>query len=412
MLSVLAIVFGLGVIVFFHEMGHLIMSKLMGLPVPRFSIGFPPHIFKKKIGGTEYCIGVIPLGGYCKVNLGTTGEPVEGVAWYRRALVAFSGPLANLVLTALILITIFGIIGWDVSIAPAVVGSSDNPMGLGAGDTVLSVNGSTVSDYYDMLDLMYTEGEGVLDVASASGEYTAQFQMPRDSVPFHPFIPVVIGESMVGFPAYESGLRSGDSVVAVDGEPVRIWHDFQTQVTGSTRERMIEFYREGELDTVFVTPGEYDGRILTGVTVKLASRRIRLPFLSSILEGVRAAGEGTVYVCTTLFKLFSRPAELAESSGGPIYVAETLGQQAKSGLPSYLYTIASISLAIMIFNLLPIPVLDGGHIVILLIEGIRGRPLARKHVQIIQQTGLVIILLIFLLIVFKDISRVVTRVRM
>ena len=85
------------------------MAKIVGLSVPRFSIGFPPHIFRRKLGETEYCIGLIPLGGYCRVNLGTSGEPVESVAWYRRALVALAGPLANLLLTALILILIFGI---------------------------------------------------------------------------------------------------------------------------------------------------------------------------------------------------------------------------------------------------------------------------------------------------------------
>jgi len=248
-------------------------------------------------------------------------------------------------------------------------------------------------------------------VGTAEGRMDMEFTVRDDSLPFQPLIPVVIDEAMVGFPAYESGIRTGDSVVAVNGEPVRIWSDFQSKVTGTTEELSIEFYREGVLDTAYVRPGVYDGRTLTGVTVSLPTDRVRLPFLPAVWEGVKSAGEGTAYVVSTLFKLFSRPAELAESSGGPIYVAETLGQQARTGLPSYLYTIASISLAIMIFNLLPIPVLDGGHVVILAIEGIRGRPISKRTVQVIQQTGMIIILVIFLLIVFKDVSRVITRVR-
>lgn len=411
MLSAVAIIFGLGVIVFFHEMGHLIMSKIAGLPVPRFSIGFPPHIFRKQIGETEYCLGIIPLGGYCKVNLGTTGEPVEGVSWFRRALVALSGPLANLFLTALILITIFGVVGWDIDIAPAVVGDSDNLLGLAVGDTVLAVNGTEVSDYYEILEIMYREPAGQIIAGTPSGRIERSYSLPGDSLPFQPLIPVVIDEAMIGFPAYESGIRSGDSIVAVNGEPVLIWNQFQGMVSEAGGELMIEFYREGVLDTAWVTPGVYDGRTLTGVTVSLPAERVRLPILSAVVEGVKSAGEGTAYVVSTLFKLFSRPAELAESSGGPIYVAETLGQQARTGLPSYLYTLASISLAIMIFNLLPIPVLDGGHVVLLAIEGIRGKPISSRAVQVIQQTGMIIILVIFLLIVFKDVSRVITRVR-
>ena len=411
MLSILAIIFGLGVIVLFHEMGHLLMSKALGLDVPRFSIGFPPHIFKRKFGRTEYCIGVIPLGGYCRVNLGTTGEPVEDVSWFRRVLVALAGPFANLVLTALILIIVYGIVGWDIDITPSVVGNADNNLGLSVGDTVLSVDGYPVADYYEMLGRMYSATPGSMTVGTSAGLLEMSYSLPLETVPFHALIPVVIGEAMIGFPAYESGIRAGDSIITIDGKPVAIWRDFHSMVTGNTEELAIEFNRNGIIDTAYVTPREYDGTILTGVTPLVSTERVRLPFFRAIVEGVRSTGEGTVYVCTTLFKLFGKPAELAESSGGPIYVAETLGQQARSGLPSYLYTIASISMAIMIFNLLPIPVLDGGHVVILVIEGIRGKPISKKNVQIIQQTGMIIILAIFLLIVFKDISRVITRVR-
>lgn len=409
MLSIFAIVFGLGIIVFFHEMGHLIMSKIAGLPVPRFSIGFPPHIFKRKIGETEYCIGLVPLGGYCKVNLGTTGEPVTDVSWFRRALVAVSGPLSNLVLTALILITIFGIVGWDMNVTPAVAGSSDNYLGLAEGDTVLFVGEEPVQDYYRMLDMLFSRRQGTMTVGTSSGRVEMEYSILEDSLPFRPLVPPVIDEAMVGFPAYESGIRPGDSVVAVDGSPVRLWDDFQARVTSTTKELQIEFYRDGRLDTAWVTPGVYDGKILTGVTPRFPTERVRLPIFAAVWEGLKSAGEGTVYIVTTLFRLFGRPAELAESSGGPIYVAETLGQQARTGLPSYLYTLASISLAIMIFNLLPIPVLDGGHVVLLVIEGIKGRPISKRTVQMVQQTGMIIILVIFLLIVFKDVSRIITR---
>ncbi len=411
MLSIVAIIFGLGVIVFFHEMGHFLMAKAVGLDVPRFSIGFPPFILRKKLGDTEYCIGAIPLGGYDKVNLGTTGDPVEGISWFKRSLVALAGPFANLVLTAVILILIFGVVGWDISISPAIVGNSDNLLGLGVGDTVLSVNDTPVNDYFEMLNELTEASDGTLLIGSDLGRSEIQYSLPPDSIPFHPLVPAVIGESIVGLPAYESGIRAGDSITAIDGRSVAIWYDYQEIVSSTTDELAITFCRNGIKDTVYVTPHEYDGQIISGVTVQLPSERVKLPPGEAFVEGLKAAGRGAVGFCATLIKLIKKPAELAESSGGPIYVAETLGQQARSGLPSYLWTIANISLAIMIFNLLPIPILDGGQIVILLCEGIRGKPISKKHVQIIQQTGMILILMIFILIMFKDISRLVTRVR-
>ena len=411
MLSAAAIIFGLGVIIFFHEMGHFLMAKAVGLDVPRFSIGFPPFILRKKLGDTEYCIGAVPLGGYVKVNLGTTGDPVQSISWFKRSLVAIAGPFANLVLTAIILILIFSVVGWDISIYPAIAGNSDNLLGLGVGDTVISVNGTPVDDYFEMLNKLTEAPEGTLLIGSDLGRIEIEYSLPPDSIPFHPLIPVVIGESIVGLPAYESGIRAGDSITAINGRSVAIWYDFRNMVTSTTDELAITFCRNGIRDTAYVTPHEYDGRIITGVTVRLPSERVKLPPVEAFVEGLKAAGHGAVGICTTLIKLFRKPSELAESSGGPIYVAETLGQQARSGLPSYLWTIASISLAIMVFNLLPIPILDGGQIVILICEGIRGKPISRKHIQIIQQAGMILILMIFILIMFKDISRVVTRVR-
>jgi len=419
-LSAAAVIFGLGVIILFHEVGHFLMAKLVGLDVPRFSIGFPPHILKKKVGRTEYCIGAIPLGGYVKVNLGTFGDPVTDIPWYRRALVAIAGPAANLFLTALILVLVFGVVGWEVSVFPPVVGNADNALGLAVGDTLLAVNGKEVRDYTEIIDIMEALPEGTLLAGTSTGRIETGYSLSSGSIPFHPLVPVVIDESMVGMPAYEAGIRAGDSITAVDGRQVRIWHDYQqsvlsmegtTEVTLPSGTMEVTFFREDELHTAHVTPQEYDGQILTGVTVRLPSDKYKLPFGTAIMEGVSSALRGAADVFGTLIRLFGSPSELVESSGGPVYVAETLTQQARSGLTSYLWTIASISLAIMIFNLLPIPVLDGGQFLMLVLEGIRGKPMSKRSSQIIQQTGVIVILVLFALIMFKDISRVVTRVR-
>ncbi len=412
MLSVLSVVAGLGVIILFHELGHFLVAKAVGLEVPRFSIGFPPHLVRWKAGGTEYCLGAIPLGGYVKVDLGTSGGgPPPDVPWYLRALVTVSGPASNFVLTALLLVLILGVVGWDVALYPPVVGEGGELRGLAPGDTVVSVSGTTVRSYSEMLDEMLASGSGTMVVGSASGRREVSFSLAPGEVPFSPLVPPVIGESMIGMPAYEAGIRPGDSIVSVDGNPVPRWEDFQREVSTSSGELAIVYRREGVPDTAFVTPVAHEGSRLAGVRVSLPATRTVLPLGRAALEGIGGAFTGAVNVVTTLAELVRRPRELAQSSGGPVYVAETLSQQARTGLPSYLWTIASISLAIMVFNLLPIPVLDGGQLLLLVAEGIRGRPLSKRSVQVMQQAGVVLILLIFVFIMFQDVSRVMTRVR-
>jgi regulator of sigma E protease len=154
MLVILAVVLGLGVIVLFHEFGHFVVAKLVGLDVERFSIGFPPHVLKLRRGGTEYCIGAVPLGGYVKVELGTSGDEAPSTPWYMRMLVVLAGPGANLLLTALLLFLVLGVVGREVSVLYPVVENPDNPLGLAPGDTVVSVEGRPVDSYSEAIQAL------------------------------------------------------------------------------------------------------------------------------------------------------------------------------------------------------------------------------------------------------------------
>lgn len=412
MLVILAVALGLGVIVLFHEFGHFVVAKLVGLDVERFSIGFPPHVLKLSRGGTEYCIGAVPLGGYVKVELGTSGDEAPSTPWYMRMLVVLAGPGANLLLTALLLFLVLGVVGREVSVLYPVVENPDNPLGLAPGDTVVSVEGRPVDSYSDAIHALQQHRRGRMIVGSETGRRTVRYSLSSGEViPFEPLVPPVIGEAAVGTPAFEAGIRKGDSLVAVNGRPVRSWADLTVLVQDSTLYPLnIAYVRDGTVYSAELTPISVQGTRRIGVAALTRTRRMIFPVPRAFALGVEAALRGAAGYYRTLVGLFTRPSELVRMSGGPVYLAETLGQQAGLGVARLLETVAVISLAVMVFNLLPIPVLDGGQLIFLACEGIKGSPLSRRSIRIAQQAGIFVILLIFALVVSKDISRLYTRV--
>jgi len=411
MLSVIAVVVGLGLIVFFHELGHFLVSKAVGLPVERFSIGFPPFILRKKVGETDYCIGSIPLGGYVKVDLGVGSGTVSQVIWWKRSLVVLAGPLMNLVLTGLLMFTVLGVVGTEIPVTLPFVGSS-HMNGLETGDEILEVSGEPVESWSDLYDAVELRRTGEFLVRRGTSTLTVPFDLPPDSIPgFVPLIPTVV-ESSVGMPAYEAGIRTGDSILSVDGTAVADFAELQRSVSLSEGKYVeVVFNRGNSPDTAWVEPMDYEGRRIIGVSSMGETATMRLPLGRAIMVSATASINGAVSFYSGLLKLVASPVQLVEMSGGPVFAAETLGQQAGFGLSRFLETIAYFSLAIMGFNLIPLPVLDGGQFLFILFEGIRGKPASPKVIQTAQQIGILVLLILFAAVIFRDISRVVTRVR-
>ena len=414
MTTVLSVVLGLGCIIIVHELGHFLVAKLVGLPVERFSIGFPPTLARVHMGETDYCLGAIPLGGYVKVRLGTDGGKVPDTPWYLRMLVVAAGPLANLLLAGVLFILILGIVGQQQPMLPSVVGDSANLIGLAPGDTILRVNGVEVGDYSrTALEMSRSGGSGVLLVGSAEG---TRFEVPFDLSPaelpgFEPFQEPIVGEAPIGMPAFEAGVRQGDRIVELDGEPIDSWSQFRTRVQSGGGEAItIAVERQGEILDLIMEPMMIEDQWRVGIVVETETIRVTVsPFFRAVTYGLEAALRGVGIFYQSLAMLFERPAEVVQMSGGPVFVAETLGQQAGLGLGRFLETVAVISIAIMGFNLLPLPILDGGHLIFLLYEGIAGRPLSRKKIQIAQQAGFFLILGIILLVMWRDFSRLIAR---
>ncbi len=413
MLTILAALAGFGAIVFFHELGHFLAARISGLPVERFSLGFPPHIIRIKGRKTEYCIGAIPLGGYVKVDLGTSGDTAPDTPWFARLLTAAAGPFANFLLAVALFFTVLAIVGQDVSVFGNVVGDGTNVLGLAEGDTVLAVNGVATGEYEAIALQMSADPAGEILVGTSSGRSLIPYALedPSEAPGFMPFLPAVIGESMVGMPAYEAGLRAGDSIISVNGTPVGSWADLLEHVDGSRNTVMsVTYSRSESVYTARMTPIEMDGLARIGVVASTLHETIRYPVGTALLYSVKASAGGAVLIFRSLASVFSKPRELVEMSGGPIFVAETLDQEAGKGLGRLLEAVAGISLAVMCFNLLPIPILDGGQMLMLLYEGISRKRLSGRSVQIIQQVGLLIILVLFVLIMWRDVSRLFLRV--
>ncbi len=413
-MTFLYVLLGFGAIVLFHELGHFVAARLAGLEVERFSIGFPPHILKIRTRRTEFCIGAIPLGGYVKVDLGTSGEEkVPDRPWHARLLTALAGPVFNFVLAVILFFLVLGVTGQEEAVFLNVIGPGGNSLGLAEGDTVLAVNGIDTPDYGSAALEMARHPSGTLLAGTAEGrrEYAYTLDGPGEAPGFQPLIPPVLGESIIGLPAYEAGLRAGDSLISVDGSPVHSWADLLEAVEGASGSGLvIEYAREGSVFTAVMEPLVLEGSPRIGVVARTSLVNVRYPLGEAFLYSVGAAAGGTVFVYRTLASVFTRPVELVQMSGGPIYVAETLGQEAGRGIPRLLEAVAGISIAVMCFNLLPIPLLDGGQMLLLLYEGVfRRRPSARA-VQAAQRIGLLVILVLFVLIMWRDLSRIFLRV--
>ncbi len=408
MLTIAAVVFGLGAVIFAHEAGHFLLARLARIPVARFSIGFPPRLFGFKLWGTEFVVGAIPLGGY--VKMGWEGEdPPDRIGWARRLLSTAGGPIANAILAVGLLIVVLSVIGQDYSVFSNIVGPGSNSLGLAEGDTVVSVGGNPTPDFIAVSRAMQEEPGGVLVAGTAAGRIEVRYSVAREEAPgFQPFIAPVIGECFIGMPAYESGLEEGDTLISVDGVPLASWNDLVVSVTAG-HEMELVYSRGGGRDTVVLSPEIVDGRAMIGATPLTAVEKVRVPLGQALSLSAAYVVEfvGTVY--EGLASAFTRPREFVDQTGGPVYIAELLGQQAGFGIGRLLQTMAMISLAIMVFNLLPIPILDGGQMVLQLIEGVRGRPLSSKGQMIAQQIGVGILLALFALIMWNDLSRLFLR---
>ena len=386
-----AFIFALGVIVFVHELGHYVVAKFFGVRVVTFSLGFGQRIWGFERGGTEYRVAMLPLGGY--VRMGgelpdeASGDPSDFMSKprWQRILIYLAGPVANLVLSVALIAGLFmygipvqGYQNLDPVIGSVVERGPAEQAGLEVGDRIVAIDAEPVDDWDDVDFQITTSPDRDLEIEiDRDGERLALTLRP-EKVERYEFgwaglfptsLQLRFSQVLPDQPAAVAGLAAGDIVLAMDGQQVVSNREFVERVEAKAGEAILmDVLRNDERLEITVVPEAVDGVGKIGVLVgyyRPEPAYRALPFGEAIAESVRYNINIVVRTGQVLKKLFTARLSPKSALSGPIEIAAVSGEVARQGFDRLLFFIGFLSISIGIMNLLPIPVLDGGHIVIL-----------------------------------------------
>lgn len=450
------------ILVFVHEMGHFLFAKLFKMRVDRFSIGFPPKIFGKKIGETEYVVGATPLGGYVKIagmvdeSMDTDFSQSEPEPWefrskpvWQRIVVITAGVIFNVLLACFIFIGLKYVYGESYIPAENVrsvyvaEGSLAHDMGLRTGDRIVAVSGNEPERFSDLLDVQALLADPFTITVERNGDQIT-FQGPDDIITQLnraqgslgiSFSPSIVGGVMQDSAAEEAGLQPWDRVVQIGEEPVQFWQQMTEQIQAAGGEPVLMRWerpdslveqatataqvvaRKGDV-TVYEAPiepqfYEPEDRYLLGVTApdeamlaqEFGVRQKEFGVGEAIVTGLSDTWVNTQATAVSLGRVFSGRENLRENLGGPIMVAQVTKQAAEAGARSFWFIVAMLSITLAIVNIMPIPALDGGHLVFLIYEGITRREPSLRVRMAMQQIGMILLLAFMTFLIFNDILR-------
>lgn len=427
-----AFVLVLGFLIFAHEAGHFVFAKIFKVRVLIFSLGFGKRLFGFHRGETDYRVSLIPLGGYVRMAGDTPEEQTESDPGeflskpkWQRFLILLAGPAMN-VLIAIAFLTGLNMSPTEVTRDfPAVIGSvvEGKPAaaaGMRVGDRVIDANGEKIATWDDFriavsvrpetpITLTFIrDGRQQTAVVTPERELTEYGSAGRAGV--GPFIETEIGRVLPGSAAERAGLKSGDRIVEAGGKPIQQWlPDLDTALEAARKDgATIAVLRNGNRVALQLPKAASEEEIYPGFIPPTEIRHYAFPqaFAESIRQNVRMVQ----LVGFTLGRLFKAEGSVKDFSG-PISIARISGDMLRSGWQAVVFLMASISLQLGILNLLPIPVLDGGHIFILGIEGVARRDLSLRVKERIQQVGFALLAGLMLIVLFNDVIQNVTLMR-
>ncbi|HEY7251393.1 MAG TPA: RIP metalloprotease RseP [Methylomirabilota bacterium] len=436
----------LGILILVHELGHFFMARLAGVGVERFSIGFGPVLWRVRGKETEYCVSAIPMGGYVKM-MGDDENPLEGgkgVAidpakafntkpLIARFLIVFAGPAMNFILAAVIAALMFMLVGRPV--APAEIGrvTDGGPAaqaGLKTGERLVAVDGKPIQYWEDLARVVQSARGRALSVTvrGPGGERTVTLtpapakrkdlfgdEQSVWEIGATPYVPAAIGDTVSGDPADTAGLKPNDVVTAIEGQPVLSWDELAEKIHQRAEQpTRLEVKRGSETVAVTVTPRKGkipgpDGKEtevgLIGIRPSGAVTFVRSNPITSLWDGLVWSVDVTAKTAIGLYKIVV--GQLDRSNiGGPIQIAKTAGEQARQGIVSLALFTAVISINLFLLNLLPVPMLDGGHLLFFAFEAVLGRPLSVRKREVAQQVGFALLMLLMVFAFYNDFKRI------
>ncbi|HXF95272.1 MAG TPA: RIP metalloprotease RseP [Gemmatimonadales bacterium] len=447
-MTILVVILVLGLVIFVHELGHFLAAKLVGVQVLRFSIGFGPPLLSWRRGETEYWIASVPLGGYVKMagledeeltgklEGGAAAVPVDPARTLEskplgaRFLVMVAGVSMNVVLAyvlyAGIRATAFpepAMLAID-SVATASLPPQARALAaLEPGSFVVRINGDTLATWRQF-ERWVTQGPDTLRIELAGRARPLVVALPRDTAvrraawrALTPRLPPIVGLVIPGAPAHRAGLEGGDLVLRVDADTVRSWSELVGIIRRSAGDSLRLVVRRGErrVELTVVPQRNADPRSGLPVDSGFIGAQpnppvvyVGQPLGRALVEGLLDTVDRTGQVVVFLGRLVTGGVSVREI-GGPVLIAQLSGQAAQLGVVTLLGFIAFISLNLAVLNLLPIPVLDGGHVLFLLIEAVRGRPLSVQLRLRLTQLGFVVLIALMVLAISNDVLRNLAR---
>jgi regulator of sigma E protease len=425
--NILSIIVVLGILIFIHELGHFIAAKLVGARVLVFSLGFGPRLIGFRRKGTDYRISIIPLGGYVRM-LGDnpmekrTGAKGEFLSKSRpaRLFVLIMGATFNILL-AIGVLTIVLYSGVEIPtylekepvIGAIIEDSPASKVDIKPGDKILTINDQKVTNWEDLILIISTRPNKNLEISLERQGNIIERKLTPEALPprdigyagfVHP-IPPLVENLHSGSPAEKAGLKNGDLILKIGDTPVTHFYDLHS-IIQDKKSKVLNFTikRKNKILTIPIEPVRYDGTFRIGVEVPWQTTIKKLDLLDAFKESLRRNYRMTFLTIEVLEGLISRKMSLRTLSG-PIDIARFSGAAARMGLIPLLEFIALVSLQLGIFNLLPIPILDGGHILILIVESIARKDISIKIKEKILQVGFALLVILTIVVIYLDIVK-------
>jgi regulator of sigma E protease len=438
MIEVIYIIIALGATVLVHELGHFIAAKAQGIKVEKFSLGWGPKLVSFKKGDTEYIISwLVVLGGYCLLegehpNEASTGSKTAFLNQpvYKKMIVAFAGVMQNYIFAFLLLWIVFA--AGSETLKPQVgeikQGYPAYAAGMMKGDLITSINGKKILYWNELTETIKDNGAAPLDIKllrdgkevsvtlSPKVEETEDVLKEKSKRPFIGVSPLaalpVVDELEKNYPAYSSGLKKGDIITEVNGSKIQYWDEVTYSISKSGGKQLtLKVQRKGEPLEFTMTPkmekfkGEEKEEPVLGIIPEGNILMEKYGFVGSLTHAYTNTIDFTVMTVKALYKMITRKIE--PDVAGPIGVLEISYKVAKTGIINLLMLFALININLAIVNILPLLPLDGGLVLMFLIEGITGKPVPLKVQESLMQIGWFLLIAMLIFFSYKDILRIV-----